>query len=51
MAGKPMPTTNKRSTAFTGKSKVISTGKFPTVRGGSGNHMFGKQSVKAAKAR
>lgn len=31
-----------------GKSKVISTGKFPAVNGGKGK-MFGKQTVKAAK--
>jgi hypothetical protein len=42
--------TNKRSSSFTGKSKVISTGKLPAHRGGN-THMFGKQSVKAAKPR
>jgi hypothetical protein len=40
----------KRSGAYTGKSKVISTGKLTPVRGGS-THMFGQQTVKAAKAR
>ncbi len=40
----------KRSSSFTGKSKVISTGKLTPVRGG-GTHMFGKQSVKPSKAR
>jgi hypothetical protein len=42
--------TNKRSSSFTGKSKVISTGKLTPVRGGN-THMFGKQTVKAAKPR
>lgn len=41
----------KRSNSFTGKSKLISTGKLTPVRGGSGNHMFGRQTVKASKAR
>jgi hypothetical protein len=40
----------KRSGGFTGKSKVISTGTLKPVRGGS-NHMFGQQTVKAAKPR
>jgi hypothetical protein len=40
----------KRSGGFTGKSKVISTGTLKPVRGGS-QHMFGQQSVKAAKPR
>jgi hypothetical protein len=41
----------KRSSSFTGKSKVISTKTMTPVRGGSSNHMFGRQTVKAAKAR
>jgi hypothetical protein len=41
---------SKRSSAATGKSKVISTGKFPQSFKPSG-HMFGKQTVKPAKAR
>ena len=40
----------KRSSSFTGKSKVISTKTFPQSFKPSG-HMFGKQSVKPAKAR
>jgi hypothetical protein len=51
MAGKSMPTLgNKRSSSFTGKSKVISSGKLTPGRGGKG-HMFGQQTVKAAKPR
>jgi hypothetical protein len=44
---------SKRSSAFTGKSKVISSGalKGGGGRGGAGNHMFGRQSVKPAKAK
>ncbi len=42
----------KRSSSFTGKSKVISTSKggFHPIKEGR-NHMFGKQTVKAAKPR
>jgi hypothetical protein len=40
----------KRSSSFTGKSKVISTGKLTQSFKPTG-HMFGRQSVKAAKAR
>lgn len=36
--------------AATGKSKVISSGTFPGVRGGT-KGMFGKQSVKPSKAK
>lgn len=51
MAGKGMPTIgSKRSSSFAGKSKLISTGKLKPVRGGQG-HMFGRQTVKPAKAR
>jgi len=42
--------TNKRSSSFTGKSKVISSGKLPGMKLG-GNKMFGRQTVKAAKPR
>jgi hypothetical protein len=45
-----MPTTHKRSSAATGKSKVISSKTLTGVRGGS-TKMFGKQTVKAAKSR
>jgi hypothetical protein len=40
----------KRSNSFTGKSKLVSTGKFPQSFKPTGS-MFGKQSVKPAKAR
>lgn len=50
MAAKSMPTTNKRSTAMVGKSKVISSKKMAGVRGGK-TKMFGQQTVKVAKAR
>lgn len=43
---KPIKT---RSSSLTGKSKVISTKTMPAVRPTGGNHMFGKQAVKAAK--
>lgn len=50
MAAKSIPTTSKRSSPFTGKSKVISSKTLTPVRGGKVK-MFGKQTVKAAKAR
>jgi hypothetical protein len=41
---------SKTAKSMTGKSKVISTKPWPTFKAG-GKKMFGKQSVKAAKAR
>jgi hypothetical protein len=41
---------SKRSSSLTGKSKLISTKSFPQSFRPTG-HMFGKQSVKPAKAR
>lgn len=45
-----MPKIKQSAQAASGRSKVISTGKLAGVRGGS-TKMFGKQTVKAAKAK
>lgn len=51
MAAKKIGTTNTSSSAAVGKSKVISSSTGNFKHGGGKTKMFGKQTVKAAKAR
>jgi hypothetical protein len=51
MAAKKTATTGKRSSSFTGKSKVISTGTLKGTIPRGGPSGIGQQTVKAAKKR